>query len=85
MKLLIPTRNNLIVAAEDSSKTASGLIVQSKPILKLEGVVVAVGPQCKEVKVGDYAYFTEVYRKEKIGDQEFFGVCEAAVFAYTEG
>jgi len=59
--MLIPLRNNLIVAAVDDPDLwgGSSLIIrpESTKDRSDQGVVKSVGPECREIKVGDYVMF----------------------------
>lgn len=60
--MLIPLRNNLIVAALDDADTwyGSSLIVRPETTKDRsdQGIVKSVGPGCKSVQVGDYVMFS---------------------------
>lgn len=56
---LRPLKNKLYVKQDDAA-TTSGLIVIPDSAQKRErhGTVLAVGPECKDVKEGDFIYWT---------------------------
>ena len=80
--MIQPTRNNIIAKPKDETKTSGGLIIQTKASATMQAVVVAVGPTCEEVTVGDTVYFTEIHRKEMLDGDEFYALSEKSVYAY---
>lgn len=67
----------LVERRESDNETKGGIILAGEPIKMPEGMVVAIGDQCENVKVGDYVLFTEFTGHElKSGGKECLVVLE---------
>ena len=88
---LIPNGNRVIVQRKTAeSETAGGIIIPGADEKKLnEGVIVAVGPDCKEyMKNGEYVIFDAFAGKEVVHEGQDFAVLEEddiVVFVRGEG
>lgn len=60
--MLLPLRNNILVAALDDPDTWYGSSLIARPENTKDrsdqGIVKAIGPACKEINVGDYVTFS---------------------------
>lgn len=60
--MLLPLRNNVLIAALDDPDTWYGSSLIARPENTKDrsdqGIVKAVGPACKEIQVGDYVTFS---------------------------
>lgn len=56
---IVPTQNHMVIAMRDLHKSDAGLVLpeQSQQHLVPYGKVLAVGPDCKTIKVGDSVLF----------------------------
>lgn len=56
---LVPCFERIIVKRKEMEKTSGGLYIpqSSKEMQATEGEVIAVGPQCTTIKVGDTVFF----------------------------
>jgi len=85
---LKPLKDKVVVSySEEPEKTAGGLYVpdtaKEKP---QQGKVEAVGPEVKEVKVGDTVLFAKYQGdKIKVGDTEQLVIKEEDILAIVEG
>ena len=58
--MLKPIKNNVVIDPTDVlRKTKSGLTLPDREKRASEGVVIAVGPEAKIIKVKDYVFFSE--------------------------
>ena len=82
--MIVPVNDDVLVVPEQLTKTDSGIIL-GREQMKKWCKVVAIGPNVKDVKIGDTVCFTpRGVRPMKYGKSFFFRMAEESVLAKLE-
>lgn len=77
MKVLQPTSDRIVIKEPDQATNAAGIdLARSSRERPTLGIVIAVGPEVKEIKVGDEVAFTRFGPNEVEVDKTTYYVLE---------